>query len=223
VTVAVPEVDAATKLTVATPDGLVVADDPESVPRLVMKYTIEFGMGFPSRSTIASIWEICVEPAANIMGDALSVMVPSVSLTVVDPVKPNQVAVTIAGPSTFPGERVVIACPCRFVIVEIGLTLPKVVSNSTGELETAFPPSLTVAVTVDVMVELAAIVVGFAVSVTDPVVMVTIVDLVKFSYVAVMFADPVIDPGCRIVVATPFESVIAVVDCKVPRVVEKTI
>lgn len=58
-----------------------------------------------------------------------------------------------------------------------------------------FPLKVTRAVTVEVMVEFAAIVPGFAEIIRVPEVMVTVVDLDMSSHVAVMLAVPVVNSG----------------------------
>ena len=76
--------------------------------------------------------------------------------------------------------------------------------------ETGLPITITLAVIVEVIEELAANVAGSASMVRIPEVICTVIDFDVPSAVAVTTAGPVVNPGIRLTVATPLESVVAV-------------
>jgi hypothetical protein len=138
-----------------------------------------------------------VEFAARVDGAAVSVRVPEAMVTGVVCVMVPQLAVIVAVPICAPGVRMTVAYPWVLVKAVVGLTAPRVVVNVTVSPGSGFPLSVTRAVTVEVMVELAASVVGFAESDRVPGAIVTDVDLDTLPQAAVTVAVPVVDPGVR--------------------------
>lgn len=143
---------------------MVCADEAERLPRVVVKVTCELATGFPPSRTVAVIVDVVFEVAAIVSGFASSVTVPCAMVTVVVFEMPIHVAVMVAVPVVGPGLRVTVATPLLSVVLVVAERFPRVVLKFTGEVRTAFPPSRTVTVIVEVIVEFAAIMVGDAFS-----------------------------------------------------------
>ena len=144
-----------------------VAVEEERVPRAgdEEKVTVSPGIGvIPLIVTRAVIVDVIAEPAATVTGFAARVMVPDATVTETDFDTPPQEAVTTAVPIVGPGLRKTVAAPLEFVVAVEELSSPRVVVNVTGTLTAKIPiTSRTVTVIVDLIVELAAMVVGAAV------------------------------------------------------------
>ena len=126
-------------------------------------------------------------------------------------------------PVFIPGVKVMVAYPCVSVIAVVADNVPKV-----GVAEKVIvwsvigvPFRVNLAVIVDFMVELAAMVEGFADVDKVPVAMVTDDDLDMACQVAVIIAVPVVDSGLSVTVAIPSELVVDIEVLRVPRVVVK--
>ena len=111
--------------------------------------------------------------------------------------------VTLAVVAVGTGESVTFACPLVSVFVAVDERLPASVANVTGVLATGIPSRSMVAVIVEVIVELAAIVVGDAETVIVASAMFMVVDWVWVPHVAVMVTVPVVVPGTKVTVAYP--------------------
>ena len=84
------------------------------------------------------------------------------------------------------------------VTIVVGETVPSDVENLTVSPESGFVPSITRAVTLDVMVEFAATVDGTAESVKVPDETVMVVCWVRVPHAAVTVAVPVSAPGVKV-------------------------
>ena len=144
---------------------LVIAEVPDSLPRVVEKSTVVPMIGFPLSLIVAVICEVMVEPAARIVGAAVTVTVPWAMVTAVVMDSPCHAALTVAVPGIVPEMRVVVAVPDASVVAELAERVLRFVVKSNIVLKTGVPSSLMVAVIVDVVGELTGIVVGEAVRV----------------------------------------------------------
>ncbi len=133
------------------------------MPRSVVNCTVSPWSGFPFKVTREVIVEVIVEPAATIVGFAVSVSVPSAIVTFIDLETVPQEAVTVATPRLVPGDSLTVATPTVFVVAVRELSVPKVVAKFTITSGARRPVmSRTVTVIAEVIAEPAARTVGLA-------------------------------------------------------------
>jgi len=225
VIVVVPVSVLGVNVAVAYPWASVVAVAGKSVPKIGVaeKDTVSPTSGLPSRVTRAVIVETMVEPAATVGGFAETDKPPEVMVTEVDWVRVPHAAVIAVVPVLVPGVKVMYAYPCALVVAVVEERLPRVgvAEKVTVSPESGFPFKVTRAVIVEVMVDPAATVDGFAEMDKVPEAIVTETDLETPPQVAVVTAVPVVDPGLSVTVAIPLEFVVTVEELSAPRVVVK--
>ena len=110
-------------------------------------------------------------------------------------------AVMVAVPVVAPGLKVTVAYPVLLVTTVAWEMLPSEVVNLTVSPVSGLVLSMTCAVTVDVMVEFAAMVSGATMSVRVPADTVTVAVWVRVPQTAVMVASPATAPGVNVTTA----------------------
>jgi len=132
----------------------------------------------------------------------------------------SHVAITVTYSAVVPGERTVVAIPRSSVrtVVSERFTWVEFVANVTTPLETGLPSRSTLTVITAISAEFAVIMVALACTETIPTAIVTGVDWVRVPHSAVIVVVPVVVPGVKVTVASPWASVMAVAEERVPRI-----
>ncbi len=134
---------------------------------------------------------------------------------------PIQVALTVAVPVKIPGVSVTIAMPELSVVAALFDSVPRLVDSAIGASASGIPLFFTEIVIDEVMVELAGTIVGFAVTTTSPLTMLTVVCPVMPCHVTLTAALDGTCPGLSIESATPARSVVEAGGVSVPLIVVK--
>jgi hypothetical protein len=127
------------------------------------KVTVSPAIGFPFTVTSALIVDCISEPAAIVDGIASRVKSPEEIVIDIDCEVHSEVAVTVVVPVSNPGLSVAMATPLESVVAKGVMIVSSVVVKLTGAFGARIPiASRTVTDIVDVILEPAASVVGFA-------------------------------------------------------------
>jgi len=189
----------------------------------VANVTTPLETGLPSRSTLTVITAISAEFAVIMVALACTETIPTAIVTGVDWVRVPHSAVIVVVPVVVPGVKVTVASPWASVVAVAEERIPRVgaAEKVTVSPTSGFPFRATCAAIVEVMVEPAAKVDGFAETDRVPEAIVTEIDLETLPQVAVTTAVPGVGPGLRLTVAIPLELVISIEELSVPKVVVK--